>query len=448
MARGGDKVLTMASIDLHPPTEPLDAVVRLPGSKSLTNRALMVAALADGPSHLTGVLQADDTQHMVEALGRLGIEVSTDEAGCTAVVHGCAGHLPSVEAELFCGNSGTTIRFGTALCAVGHGDYRLDGTPRMRERPIGALGDVLQSLGTPVEYVDREGYPPLVVHGRGLAGGHVAFDAPPSSQLISALLMAAPRARSDVLIDVTGQVVSVPYIRMTLAVLEAFGVSTVDRIGSDGARFIVPAPQPYRGRPYDIEPDASNASYFLAAPAVAGGRVTVEGLGTGSVQGDARFVDVLEEMGCRVDREPGRLTVQGPPASERLRGLDIDLNDMPDMVQTLAVLALFADRPTHIHNVENLRIKETDRLAALAHELRNLGGTVEERPDGLSIHPPQNVRPAKVNTYDDHRMAMSFALAGLGVEGVVILDPECTAKTFPDFFARWATLCESTARGG
>ncbi|MBN1514667.1 MAG: 3-phosphoshikimate 1-carboxyvinyltransferase [Phycisphaerae bacterium] len=441
-------VPAMRSIELHPPGGPLDAVVRLPGSKSLTNRALMVAALADGPSHLAGVLRADDTRHMIEALRMLGIGVTVDEHACAADVQGCAGHLPNVEADLFCGNSGTTIRFCTALCAVGHGGFRLDGTPRMRERPIGQLVEVLQSLGTPVEYLEHEGYPPLVVHGRGMAGGHVAFDSPPSSQLISALLMSAPRARSDVLIEVTGQVVSVPYIRMTLAVLEAFGVSVVDEIGGDGARFIVPAPQPYRGRPYDIEPDASNASYFLAAPAIAGGRVTVEGLGSRSVQGDARFVDVLEQMGCRVDREPDRLTVCSPPAGTRLRGISIDLNDMPDMVQTLAVVALFADGPTHVHNVENLRVKETDRLAALAHELRALGASVEERPDGLSIQPPQAVRPASVNTYDDHRMAMSFALAGLRAQGIVINDPECTAKTFPDFFERWAALCRSTGRCG
>jgi 3-phosphoshikimate 1-carboxyvinyltransferase len=438
-------VLFMSSIALHPPAGPLDAVVRLPGSKSLTNRALMVAALADGPSHLTGVLQADDTHHMLEALRMLGIGLTVDDRTGTAEVQGCAGRLPNMEADLFCGNSGTTIRFCTALCAVGHGDFRLDGTPRMRERPIGQLVEVLQFLGTPVEYLEREGFPPLVVHGRGMAGGHVAFDSPPSSQLISALLMAASRARSDVLIEVTGQVVSVPYIRMTLAVLEAFGVSIVDQITEAGARFIVPAPQPYPGRSYGIEPDASNASYFLAAPAVSGGRVTVEGLGTRSVQGDARFVDVLEQMGCRVDREPDRLTVCGPPAGTRLRGITVDLNDMPDMVQTLAVVALFAEGPTHIHNVENLRVKETDRLAALARELRGLGASVDERPDGLSIRPPPVPRPGAVSTYDDHRMAMSFALAGLGTEGIVIRDPDCTAKTFPDFFDRWAVLCRSTA---
>jgi 3-phosphoshikimate 1-carboxyvinyltransferase len=430
----------MTSIALQPARQPLDAVVRIPGSKSLTNRALLIAALADGPTLLTGVLEADDTRHMIHALRSLDINVIVEADGETAEVHGCAGHLPALEADIYCGNSGTTIRFCTALCALGQGMYRLDGTRRMRERPIGQLVHVLQTLGIPIQYLDREGYPPLEVRGRGLGGGHIAFDSPPSSQLISAMLMVAPRARGDILIDVTGPPVSAPYIRMTLASLDAFGVATVDRITNRGAKFIVPAPQPYRGRQYAIEPDASNASYFLAAPAVAGGRVTVAGLGTSSVQGDARFVDVLEEMGCRIERGPDQLTVHGPTARDPLRGIDIDLNDMPDMVQTLAVLALFADGPTRVSNVANLRIKETDRLSALAHELRNRGAAVEERPDGLTIQPPERIAPGAVNTYDDHRMAMSFALAGLGADGIVINDPECTAKTFPDFFERWARL--------
>ncbi len=435
--RTGGYGATMSAIALQPIRQPLDVVVRLPGSKSLTNRALMVAALADGPSRLTGVLRADDTQHMIDALRALDINVTTDVAAETAEVVGCAGRVPALDADLFCGNSGTTIRFCTALCALGQGQYRLDGTARMRERPIGQLVDVLRTLGVPVEYLEREGFPPLAVHGRGLPGGYVSFDSPPSSQLISAMLMTAPRARGDIMVDVTGEMVSAPYIRMTLAVLDAFGVSTVDRFTAGGAKFIVPAPQPYRGRPYTVEPDASNASYFLAAPAVAGGRVTIEGLGESSVQGDARFVDVLERMGCRVERGPDRFTVHGPPEGQPLRGIDVDLNDMPDMVQTLGVVALFADGPTRVTNVANLRVKETDRLSALAYELKLRGAEVEERADGLTVHPPRSIRPGAVNTYDDHRMAMSFALAGLKAGGIVINDPECTAKTFPDFFDRW-----------
>lgn len=437
----------MNSIALKPAAGPLNATIRLPGSKSLTNRALMVAALANGPSHLEGVLKADDTRHMIDALGALGFRVDHDPEACAVDLQGCGGHIPHGEADIYCGNSGTTIRFCTALCALGQGVYRLDGAPRMRERPLGQLVDALRSLGALVRYVDKEGFPPLEVRGAGLRGGPVTFESPPSSQLISGLLMAAPCARGDVMIDVIGQVVSVPYIRMTLAVFDAFGVSVVDRIDAAGAKLIVPAPQPYRGRRYAVEPDASNASYFLGAPAVAGGRVTVHGLGTDSVQGDARFVDLLEKMGCSVDREPARLTVHGPATGQKLRALDVDLNPMPDMVQTLAVLALFADGPTRVRNVENLRIKETDRLAALACELRKRGATVEEQSDGLVIHPPDPVRPGAVDTYNDHRMAMSFALAGLRAEGIVINDPGCTAKTFPDFFDRWARLSGPSPNG-
>ena len=430
----------MSALTLHAVGRPLNAVVRLPGSKSITNRALVTAALADGPSRLSGVLFADDTQHMLGALERLGVTVRADPASEIVDVTGCDGHLPASEADLFCGNSGTTIRFCTALCALGFGDYRLDGVARMRERPIGGLGQALQALGTLVEYVDREGYPPLIVHARGLRGGEVHFDTPPSSQLVSALLMAAPYARSDVMIAIDGTLVSEPYVRMTLAVMDAFGVTVLDRVADGAARYVVAAPQRYGGRAYAIEPDASNASYFLAAPAVAGGQVTVDALGTASVQGDAGFVDVLERMGCAVERGTHRLTVHGPAAGMRLHGVDVDLNAMPDMVQTLAVVAVFADGPTHIRNVGNLRLKETDRLAALARELGKLAANAEVRGDDLVVHPPARVRSASIETYDDHRMAMSFALAGLRVNGLVIEGPECVRKTFPGFFERWQAL--------
>lgn len=430
----------MCALRLYPVRCPLNAVVRLPGSKSITNRALVTAALACGRSRLTGALFADDTQHMIDALGHLGIQVAADPRACTLDVAGCDGHIPACEAEIYCGNSGTTMRFCTALCALGFGEYHLDGMARMRERPIEALVRGLWALGTPVEYSDREGYPPLRVYARGLKGGEVRFDSPPSSQLVSALLMAAPYARSDVMIEVGGQLVSEPYVRMTLAVMEHFDVAVLDRAESGVARYVVAAPQRYQGREYFIEPDASNASYFLASPAVAGGNVTVEGLGTTSIQGDAHFVDILEQMGCRIERAADRLTVHGPAPGERLRGIDVDLNHMPDMVQTLAVLALFADGPTRVRNVGNLRVKETDRLAALARELSRMGAAVEVESDGLIIRPPSKVNSATIETYDDHRMAMSFALASLRVDGVVIKEPGCVSKTFPDFFDRWETL--------
>ncbi|MCK4658669.1 MAG: 3-phosphoshikimate 1-carboxyvinyltransferase [Phycisphaerae bacterium] len=430
----------MCALLLPSASGPVNAVVRLPGSKSITNRAMITAALAKGKSRLTGVLFADDTQHMIVALQRLGVAITADPDACTVEVAGCQGHLPASDAEIYCGNSGTTMRFCTALCALGFGEYVLDGTARMQERPIEDLVQALQWLGTPVSYLGREGYPPLCIHARGLKGGQVHFDSPPSSQMVSALLMAAPCARSDVMIEVGGQLVSEPYVRMTLAVMDAFEVTVLDRVESGRARYIVSAPQGYQARRYAIEPDASNASYFLAAPAVAGGSVTVEGLGTDSIQGDAHFVGILERMGCRIHREPHRLTVHAPPAGEGLRGIDVDLNHMPDMVQTVAVVALFAEGPTRLRNVANLRLKETDRLAALAHELGALGAKVQVHSDGLTVCPPTRLVPAKIETYDDHRMAMSFALASLRLDGVVIKEPACVSKTFPDFFERFKAL--------
>ncbi len=433
----------MAAYRCQPAGDPIDATVSLPGSKSITNRALVAAALADGTSLLTGILVSEDTRLMIDALRALGIAITVDEDGCAAEVTGCRGHIPASEAKLFCGNAGTVMRFCTALVALGRGRFELDGVERMRQRPIGDLADVMRSLGTGVEYLEQEGYPPLAIHANGLDGGKVSFRSPQSSQVVSALLLASPCARRDVLMEVTGDRPSTPYLKMTAKVMERFGVAVVEQYAADSTRFIVEAPQRYAGTTYAIEPDASNASYFLAAPAVAGGRVTVEGLGTDSIQGDARFVDVLEQMGCRIERSPTRLTIYGPSEDQRLRGVDVDLNDMPDTVQTLAVVALFAEGPTTIRNVPNLRIKETDRLAALNRELTKLGASVEEHADGLRITPPDRIAPATIDTYNDHRMAMSFALVGLMCPGIVINDPECCAKTFPDFFSRFERMVTS-----
>jgi 3-phosphoshikimate 1-carboxyvinyltransferase len=377
---------------------------------------------------------------MIACLQTLGVRIDAHPDTATIVVEGTGGNLASVEAELFCGNSGTTIRFCTALCALGPGTYTLDGNDRMRQRPIGPLVDALRCLGATVSYADVEGYPPVVVRGGTLRSGTVWFDSPQSSQFVSAILMAVPHALGDVFVEVTGSLVSVPYLKMTTGLMDAFGASVIEKIEPASARFVVPAPQRYTGRIHEVEPDASNASYFLAAPAVAGGGVTVEGLGTDSIQGDVRFVDVLEQMGCRVKRAPGQLRVEAPPAGRPLRGIDVDLNAMPDTAQTLAVVALFADGATTIRNVANLRIKETDRLAALATELARLGAEVELSDDAIIIHPPERPAPARVETYQDHRMAMSFALAGLAVHGVEILDPDCVNKTFPDFFQRFTEL--------
>ncbi|MCH7808756.1 MAG: 3-phosphoshikimate 1-carboxyvinyltransferase [Planctomycetes bacterium] len=416
---------------------PLNATVTVPGSKSITNRALVTAALADGNSLLSGILLAEDTRLMIAALGALGIRITLDEKACAAEITGCSGQLPASEATLFCGNSGTTIRFCTALVALGHGRYELDGIERLRERPIGGLTEMLETLGAGIEYLGKDRYPPLRVHASGLGGGHVSCRRVESSQLVSGLLMAAPYATGDVFVDVLGSVTSAPYLRMTTAVMSAFGVTVIEQYDDTEAKFIIESSQRYRGTALAIEPDASNATYFLAAAAVTGGRVTVEGLGTDSIQGDTRFVDLLERMGCTIERHPTHLTVIGPPVGTRLKAIDVDLNDMPDTVQTLAVTALFADGTTTIRNVGSLRVKETDRLVALSIELAKLGGVVEEFGDGLKIHPPVELTPASIDTYNDHRMAMSFSLAGLRCSGIEINDPQCCQKTFPDFFERF-----------
>lgn len=419
---------------------PLRGAVRLPGSKSLTNRLLMCAALADGRSLLHGAAAADDVRRMIAALRRLGVSVAEETAGSRLSIDGCRGQLPATEADLDVGHAGTAMRFLTALCSLGHGAYRIDGSARMRERPIGDLVDALRTLGAAIGYEGREGLPPVLVRGGGLRGGSVSFSNVVSSQFVSALLMAAPYAGGDVLIEIRGKVSSAPYLAMTLDVMrrmgaEALSDSTADGApADDGARFIVPAPQRYRATSIDVEPDASGASYFWAAAAVSGGRVLVHGLHDTSVQGDVRFVHVLEQMGCRVEREPEGIAVLGPGPGG-LRGVDVDLNAMPDVVQTLAAVALFARGPTTIRNVANLRVKETDRLAALERELTRLGAEIALAPDGLTIRPPATPRPAALDTHDDHRMAMSLSVAGLACEGVVIRDAGVVSKSLPEFFS-------------
>lgn len=424
-----DNVLAMSNKRIQPVSRPIDAIVQLPGSKSLTNRAFIIAGLASGVSRLAGVGLADDTRYMMEFLRGLDIEVTLDEPQRIATLHGCGGHIPASEADLFCGNAGTVVRFGTAMCCLGLGYYRIDGVERMRARPIQPLVDALRDLGAQIGYELKEGYPPLTIGAKGLRGGQATMSAEQSSQFVSAVLMAAPYAHHDVMLHLAGEVVSEPYIRMTLRMMEDFGVSVL----ADQGRYIVPAMQTYIARDYRIEPDASAASYFLAAAALTGGRVTVEGLGKRSLQGDVSFVNVLKQMGCQIEQDEQSTTVIGPPIGT-LKGVDVDLNEMPDVAQTLAVVALFANGPTNVRNVANLRIKETDRIAAVAAELAKFGAEVEQRDDGFRITPPASARLAAVDTYDDHRMAMSFALAGLRLDGVVIKDAECVSKTFPDFF--------------
>ena len=430
-------------------TGPIRGRIRPPGSKSITNRALVCAALAQGDSMLTGALDSEDTRVMIAALEQLGIHVEVQDEGRTLVVHGRAGRIPASTAELLVGNSGTTIRFLTALCTLGHGSYRLDGVPRMRERPIGDLLDALNQLGATCRGVLRDGFPPIEMRAAGLAGGKAIVRGDISSQFLSGLLMAAPYAADDVELTVTGELVSQPYVLMTLRLMQDFGARVEERLDLSGMR--IPARQLYTGRCYDIEPDASAASYFWAAAAITGGEVTVEGLTWSSLQGDVRFALCLEQMGCRVTHDAGGITVSGRAE----RGIDVDMNAISDTVQTLATVALFASGPTTIRGVGHIRYKETDRIGDLARELRKFGATVDELPNGLRIEPSDSSPRApregiisrsemptiEIETYHDHRMAMSLALAGLRIPGVVILDPGCTAKTYPHYFEDLARLC-------
>ncbi|MFO0972743.1 MAG: 3-phosphoshikimate 1-carboxyvinyltransferase [Phycisphaerae bacterium] len=423
-------------IALVPAPRPPDATVRVVGSKSLTNRALLLAALADGVSHLDNCLVADDSRAMVECLRGLGVSVMLDESRRVAEVCGCGGQWPASAARLECGAAGTVARFLLAAACVGAGEYELDGGPRLRERPIAPLVDALRGLGARIESPRNAEALPLRVMARGLRGGTAFFDHAESSQFVSAILMAAPLARGDVLIELEGPLVSRPYVEMTLALLRHHGAAA---LGHAGRKFIVPGMQRYAPRRLAIEPDASAASYFLAAAAICGGRVCVAGLGSGTLQGDLGFVRVLERMGCGVEQSADATAVIGP-RDGWLTGVDVTLVDMPDVAPTLAVAALFAAGPTRIRGVANLRVKECDRLAALAAELGKLGAAVDVHADGLTIDPPAAPRAAAIDTHDDHRMAMSFALAGLRLPGVVLRGVECVSKSYPGFFDDWRQL--------
>jgi len=424
-----DTMSTLPSIVSVGPQGAVDGTVRIPGSKSLTNRALVISALAAGASHLEGALVAEDSEVLVRALSRLGYRL--EARGPHIVVHGMGGRVPATSADLDVRLSGTSMRFLTALVALGRGRFRLDGTARMRERPIQDLLDALQGLGVEAESESGNGCPPVVVRARGLRGGAVAVEGGRSSQYLSALLMVAPYADATVTLEVAGELQSKPFVDMTLALMADFGV-TVER---EGYRRFTVTPGRYRSRELDIEGDAMAAGYFWAAAAITGGRVRIANLGRRTKQGDARFADVLERMGCEVRWGEGTCEVRGPRPG-RLHGGTFDLNDMPDQAQTLACVALFADAPVHIRNVWNLRIKETDRITALAVELRRLGAEVEEEDASLTVHPLATAPAADVvlETYGDHRMAMALAVVGARLPGVAIRDPNCVAKTYPRFF--------------
>lgn len=407
----------------------------LPGSKSLSNRILLLSALAQGETEVTRVLEGEDTEVMLAALRALGIEVRGQTGGGgTLWIDGNAGPLnapldQSAPLELFLGNAGTAMRPLTAVLAAGYGAFVLKGVPRMHERPLGDLVEGLRQLGAHVRYVGREGYPPVRIAAAGLAGGIARISGATSSQFLSALLMAAPLARAPVIIEITDTLVSQPYVAMTVALMERYSVRVQQSVP---LRYEVAAPQRYRspGRVL-VEGDASSASYFLAGAAITGGKVRVEGCGSDSLQGDAHFAKVLERMGATARFEPAAIEVEGGAS---LAGIDEDLTAMPDAAMTLAVAALFARGPTTLRGIANWRVKETDRMAAVSTELGKLGARTEVGADTLVVHPPARIRPASIATYDDHRMAMAFSLAACGGEPIVIENPGCVTKTFPAYF--------------
>jgi len=429
-----------SSIAILPIAHALRATVRVPGSKSLTNRALLVAALAEGKTTLANALFSDDSRYFARALQKLGFDVRLDPGRAEIAVTGLGGRIPASKAELFIGNAGTAARFLTAMLTLGQGKYILDGDARMRERPIGDLVNALTQLGSqftqsssPIHLSSFILHPsashlPLFIEASGLPGGKASVAGDISSQFLSALLMVAPYAQSPVELIVERGLNSKPYVDLTLAVMSDFGVE-VRR--DDYRSFSIPNTHYASRNTYAIESDASAASYFFAAPAILGGTVRVENISRRSKQGDIAFLDVLRQMGCEIADGPDFIEVTGP---ETLRGVDVDMRDISDTAQTLAAIAPFASSPTRIRGIASARLKETDRVAAVCTELARLGVHVQEHPDGMTIQPCAVFRPASIQTYNDHRMAMAFALVGLRVPGMSIENPACVSKTFPDFF--------------
>ncbi|MCQ3937044.1 MAG: 3-phosphoshikimate 1-carboxyvinyltransferase [Chloroflexi bacterium] len=447
-----------------PILHPLNAAVRVPGSKSLTNRALLVAALANGQTRLVNALFSDDSRYFAQALQTLGFDVQLDEAASEMTVTGLGGKIPAKKAELFIGNAGTAARFLSAFLTLGSGEYILDGDARMRERPIGDLVESLSHLGCSIRPVKQEDdrpltadhRPPSMVHGQispplkiiasGLPGGKTKIAGSISSQFLSALLMVAPYARTPIEIELTTDLNSKPYVDMTLAVMRDFGVE-VKRSGYQSfsvpiTTYQLPIPNlqslsaaspglKLSPSNYTIESDASAASYFFAAPAICGGTVKVKNISRNSKQGDIAFLDILQKMGCTVTESDNSIMVHRPSS---IAGLDINMRDIPDTAQTLAAIAPFAASPTRIRGIASARLKETDRIHAACTELGRLGVRVEEHEDGMTIYPVETMRPAVIQTYNDHRMAMAFSLIGLRFDGVTIENPSCVSKTFPDFF--------------
>ncbi|HAG30271.1 3-phosphoshikimate 1-carboxyvinyltransferase [Alteromonas macleodii] len=417
------------------PIAKVSGEVNVPGSKSLSNRALLLAALAEGETELTNLLDSEDIEHMLNALTKLGINYRLSEDKTQCVVQGNGGAFNVAEPlELFLGNAGTAMRPLCAALAASNVDTVLTGEPRMEERPIGDLVDALREADAEVTYLKNEGFPPLQIKGKTLNGGEMSVDGSVSSQFLTALLMAAPLFSGDVTIRIKGELVSKPYIDITLDTMAKFGVTVKNdnyqtfTISGD-AKYIAPGK-------FMVEGDASSASYFLAAGAIKGGTVRVTGIGQNSIQGDIRFADVLEAMGATVVWNDEYVEITGAP----LKGVNMDMNHIPDAAMTIATTALFAEGPTTMTNIYNWRVKETDRLAAMATELQKLGAKVEEGHDYIKVWPTDSLKHAEIDTYNDHRIAMCFSLVALSDTPVTINDPGCTRKTFPDYFTRFKTL--------
>ena len=437
--------MTLDYLDL-PHAARAQGAMALPGSKSISNRVLLLSALAEGTTDIAGLLDSDDTRVMLAALRQLGVPVE-DRGQGNVRVRGAAS-FPVKQADIFLGNAGTAFRSMTAALALMGGDYRLSGVPRMHERPIGDLGDALNALGAQVEYLGQAGYPPLHIGpGRPRADAPVRVQGNVSSQFLTALLMISPllarAAGRPVVIEVVGELISKPYIEITLNLMARYGVAAA-REGWQ--RFTVPADAAYRspGRIL-VEGDASSASYILALGAIGGGPVRISGVGADSIQGDVAFVETLKAMGARIEAGPDWLQVSGVDvaAGEKLRAFDADFNLIPDAAMTAAVLALYADGPCRLRNIGSWRVKETDRIHAMHTELAKLGAQVESGPDWLRVAPPAQWRDAHIATYDDHRMAMCFSLAAFGPAKVRILDPGCVSKTFPTYFDVYAGLVQA-----
>jgi len=406
------------------PTEKIIATVECPASKSYTNRALLIAALAKGVSTLSNPLFSDDTKYMRLALEQFGNSVKQE--GCTFIVSGTGGHIQCPRNEISIGLAGTTMRFLTTFAALSPGTTQLTGEKRMLERPISDLLKALNQIGVNARSLKNNGCPPLEISGGGIPGGEISLAGKNSSQYLTSILLSAPYFKNETTINIIGELTSKPYADITLDIMRTFGV-TVEC--ENHTQFHISADQTYHPMDYTIEADWSSASYFLAAAAITQGEVTLIGLNPDSVQGDTGFLNVLEKMGCTTERSSEKIFIKGNP----LRGIDINMNSMPDVVQTLAVTALFAEGETCVYGIGNLRIKETDRIDALEQELSRLGAHVESGEDFLKVRPGAYI-PTDIETYDDHRMAMSFALAGLKVPGIRIKNPSCVEKSFPDFF--------------